>query len=276
MIILNGIRNRLRKIRQATRLSGRVRDWPALALMSLAWHRDFSHNDPVSRLGRRLFPLLKVRTDRMNHVAVGLRSTDASHFVIFDEVVVEDVYNLDLVPFTPATILDCGGHIGLFTARAAGRFPGAKVYTFEPMPKNAEMIEGLIARNGLNVELVKAAVSDREFDTKFFERMSYGGSLSGQVEGVVDSYDVHVVDFVAFFKTLPAGPVLLKMDIEGEEENLLPKLVPLLPPKCALFFETHTADAGWSLIASALERAGFAVTLLRSREPYRDGFALRT
>ena len=61
---------------------------------------------------------------------------DISHMMVFEEIFVEKVYNLDLVLFKPDYIIDCGAHIGIFTTLAASRFPSAKVIAFEPNPDN--------------------------------------------------------------------------------------------------------------------------------------------
>ncbi len=276
MRVLSGIWRRIGKARETAALSRRPRDWPALAVLGLARYTDFSHADPLSRACRRLFPTLAVRTDRMNHLAVLIAPADTTHFPIFQEVVVEDVYDLTAVPFDPDLIVDCGGHIGLFTARAAGRYPGIPVVAFEPMPANADLLAAMAARNGLaGVDLRRAAVSDHDGTARFHQRMSYGGSLADDVGGVAATYDVPVVDLVAFVRGRAPRALLLKVDVEGEEERLLPALIPHLPPRSAVFFETHSAARGWDLIAGAFVAAGFDVRLIRTRDPWRDGIAVR-
>ena len=51
---------------------------------------------------------------------------------IFDEIVLNNNYDLDLVPFTPDQIFDCGGHIGMFSLIARGRYPLVPLINFEP------------------------------------------------------------------------------------------------------------------------------------------------
>jgi FkbM family methyltransferase len=275
MRFVSGIAARMRGIRKEIRHSRRLRDWPGLTLLGLARYADTTKPDPLSRACCRLFPVLKVRTDRLDHVAAFMNPADPSHLVIFDEVVAENVYDLSLVPFVPDRIIDCGGHIGFFTARAAGRFPGVPIITFEPMPKNADLLEAMVRGNKLNGEVRRAAVSDRDGSVQFYERISFGGSMTSEVGGVVASHDVPLVNLIKLVDEIAAPSLLIKLDIEGEEENLLPKLIPHLPRQTAVFFETHTSDRGWDLIAAALIAAGFDVRLLRTREPFRDGFALR-
>lgn len=257
------------------RLSSRMRDWPALGLLGIATCGDFARANWLSRAARRAFPVIKVRTDRMNHLAVVMDPAEVSYFLIFDEVVVQNVYDLSVVPFVPDTIIDCGAHIGLFTARAASFFPNSRLIAFEPMPSNADMIDAMARCNKLNVELHREAVSDRTGTGRFYQRASFGGSLGAGGEAAAGEFDVSITDLTDFVRKLTTKALLLKMDIEGEEENLIPKLIPCLPERTAIFFETHTAEHGWDIVKNALVDAKFEVSLIRSRDPFRDGFALR-
>jgi FkbM family methyltransferase len=258
------------------RLSSHLRDWPGLAVYGLASYANFSSKDPLSRICHRLFPVAKIRTDRTSHIAVHVDPSDASHMMIFDEVLIENVYELERLHFPPELIIDCGGHIGLFTARAAGFYPSAKMITFEPMPKNFKMIQAMVEYNRLKIEIRQEAVSDRDTSATFYERVSFGGSMDKQAfDGITNSYEVKVTNLIDVVRQNAPRSLLLKMDIEGEEENLLPKLIPELPHQCAVFFETHTADKGWDAISTAFDRAGFAVHLIRARDQFRDGLATR-
>ena len=71
--------------------------------------------------------------------------------------------------------------------------------------------------------------------------------------------------------------LLLKLDVEGEEAKIMPDLVPLLPPTCAVFFESHNGEDGFRDMERHLTAAGFAVQRNRTHdELYVDAFALRT
>jgi len=87
--------------------------------------------------------------------------------------------------------------------------------------------------------------------------------------------DVTLVDLPAFVRRLAPRSLLLKLDIEGAEERLIPALVPALPRCCAVFFETHRGVAAWDVIRGALEAEAFAVRLIGERDVFRDGFAVR-
>jgi hypothetical protein len=65
------------------------------------------------------------------------------------------------------------------------------------------------------------------------------------------------------------------MDIEGGEEILLPAILPLLPRKTVLLFETHYGAPSWEKHSQSLGRAGFVVTQTSNRDRYSDGIAIR-
>jgi hypothetical protein len=88
-------------------------------------------------------------------------------------------------------------------------------------------------------------------------------------------YTVQAVDFSAALRTMQTDSLLLKMDIEGEERNVLPAIMPILPRRTALFFETHHGAEGWSEIEALLIKNGFAVEQINARGLYCDGFASR-
>ena len=187
--------------------------------------------------------------------------------------------DLDLIAFEPSAIVDCGAHIGVFTLLAHQRFPGAALTAFEPNPLNAAWLRENLRVNGVSgVDVIEAAVSSSAGRSVFHfarnqseaGRLAAGGERAGG-----DSTEVPVVDLTAFVRALPPGAVLLKIDIEGEEERVIPALLPSLPPICAMFFETHRGAEGWETVRKALAAHAFSVRLLRSRDVFHDGFAVR-
>jgi len=120
------------------------------------------------------------------------------------------------------------------------------------------------------------AVSDHAGEATFYLANSCGGSLVSAVASGRTSILVKVIDFVAALSRLNSERLLLKMDIEGEEEQLVPLLLPILPAHCAIFFETHSGDVGWSALFKEMTDCGFRVSLIRDRGKYKDAFAIRT
>ncbi len=142
-------------------------------------------------------------------------------------------------------VLDLGGNIGLFGAFALGRWPGARVQSFEPDPANAALLQRVIAVNGLQRRwtLTPAAVAAEEGWLPFVA----GLQAESQLAEVGDAADrapnawpleegrrisVRVLDL--FAQDLEVD--LLKMDIEGGEWSILtdPRLGDLAAAAIAL------------------------------------------
>lgn len=249
--------------------------WHQWNLLVLGYARGhpFTTNDFASTYGRKYYPNISVKPKCLAGKAITMDPKDISHIMVFEEVFVEKVYDLNLVLFEPDYIIDCGAHIGMFTTLAASRFPLAKVIAFEPNPYNIQFFEKQLSSNSLNVELVQAAVSTEAGKGWFKKAASMGGHL--QLEQNEDSYEVNIINLVEKIGNLNSKQLLLKIDIEGEETNLLPMLIPFLPQRCDMFFETHKGEEDFRFLCSHLSKVGFEVKVLRVRDVYYDCFAMR-
>ena len=133
----------------------------------------------------------------------------------------------------------------------------------------------------LKVFFVEAAVSVEEGESWFQADYSNTGALAKDElknkdgYGRLHGYRVRIIDFSKFLQELNSSSLLLKVDIEGEEARLLPAIIPYLPHKCAIFFESHGGEEVWQKLSQSLMNAQFQVRKLRRRLPYIDGFAHR-
>lgn len=67
--------------------------------------------------------------------------------------------------------------------------------------------------------------------------------------------------------------LLLKIDIEGAEELVLPTILEILSPPCFLYLETHGGIASYERIAELCKAVGFQLTLTRSHGSMCECFA---
>ena len=135
------------------------------------------------------------------------------------EILLAEAYRL---PFERSirTIVDLGANIGLCSIWLAKRYNAEFVLSVEPVPSNCEVVGANLADNKIPGKLLQAAVGPndgvvkfQETDSSNFGRIDQSGSLE---------VTMHSMDTV--LKELPErGTVidLLKMDIEGGEEDLL-------------------------------------------------------
>jgi FkbM family methyltransferase len=275
MGLADAVQKRVRAAKADLHLSSRWRDWPNLLVLSQARHGLFERFGLCSRLARRLWPTLALRVDRLNNRPAYLDPNDSTQFTIFDEVVIDNSYDLTKITFSPDTIIDCGAHVGLFTLIASNKYPSATLLAFEPATANCKLIDQLVSSNGLPLKLVRKAVSDREGTATFYTHNSHSGTLGTAFSELTTSQTVETVDLLAVIRPMTDSKLLLKMDIEGEELNVLPSIIPFLPNTTAIFFETHGGQISWDTITTLLIEVGFSVEEIRVRDPYRDGFATR-
>ncbi len=263
-------------LRSASRFarSGRsLSDLPSAALLGLARRSPFDGTTCLNRIAQRLFRKIRVHPRLLSGLAVEVDTSDLGQLICYEEVLMENVYNLDLVPFVPELIVDCGAHIGLFSMLALARFPKARLMAFEPNPKNAAQLRRNLAPFGDLAQIHEAAVSVESGESWFASGESNTGRLASG--GAGEGWLVQLESLPQHITRMGHRAMLLKLDVEGEELTIVPEIAPLLPPSCGVFFETHDGKSAWDRVSAAFEGSGFQVSCLRDRDIYREGFASR-
>jgi FkbM family methyltransferase len=271
---LMNVPRRLRQIASYARLANSPADTWNLAVLGFVRGHSFAGEGIIARNGKRIFPRLTVRPRIYAGLGITLDPADVSQLVIAEEVLQQNVYDLSKVPFVPDLIIDCGAHIGLFSLLCRAHFPESRINSFEPNPKNFELLKLNVEVNRANIEIVEAAVSIEQGKGSFTSSASCGGQLAD--EEVLNGYQVSVADLKKYIPRDQSTRLLLKIDIEGTEEKLLPDVLPLLPATTALFMETHDGPPSWERLSKLLEQSGFGTEVVRRHEQFTDGFALRT
>ncbi|MFN0277454.1 MAG: FkbM family methyltransferase [Pyrinomonadaceae bacterium] len=124
------------------------------------------------------------------------------------------------------TVLDIGGHIGLFavaTAQLVGK--QGKVFSFEPTPFTRSVLEQVVALNDCSeiVEVRGEAVSSRRGETVFFDT---GDSISNanslvKTERSKSEIPVKLISVDEFARERNLKVDCLKIDVEGAELDVL-------------------------------------------------------
>jgi len=250
---------------------------PPLLILGFVRRRPFSRADLISRLARRCSPTLRIRAKRFGGRSINLDTTDISHAIIAEEFLIDGQYDLTNVKFTPSLILDCGAHIGMFSVLAVSYFPQSKIIAFEPKPKNLRFLESQFARDESNIRIIKAAVSNYTGIGAFTDDVGLAGRLKKNGTAASPTFKVQVVDLLNFIPRGDVSSLLLKMDVEGEEEILLPHIIDALPRTCAIFWEVHRGRASWDELSALLNKRKFSSRIIRERPEWDciDGFAIR-
>ncbi|MFY9487722.1 MAG: FkbM family methyltransferase, partial [Solirubrobacterales bacterium] len=166
-----------------------------------------------------------------------------------------------------ASVLDIGGHIGLYTlqaARAVG--DSGRVTTFEPAPGNFALLERNVAENGYsNVTLVNRAVSDSAGEQILFVSAdNTGDHRLGDSAGGREGVSVETVTIDGYFGGDYPRVDVIKMDIQGSEPRALTGMRSLLDANDEIIFFTelspeHLGPDGVADYVSAIADAGFSL-----------------
>ena len=170
----------------------------------------------------------------------------------------------------PETILDAGAYHGLYAmvlARAAA--PGSRVVAVDPVASNGAIMAANFALNGLDIEIVRAAVTAVDAPVGF-TRESCGRVTDGGAE---------TVDGRRLTSLLPDATVA-KVDIEGAEIDVLPEQLDRMTAVHTWIVEIHPGFGfDPETIVSLFRARGFALHVLdRARAsvvPWPDGAVWR-
>ena len=136
---------------------------------------------------------------------------------------VEESYHLDTIDFHDGdVVLDIGAHIGVISIYLAKKYPGLRIYAFEPIEANFQnMLANIEANQAIDITPVNCAVTGDGRDIQI-------GGDSSQNTGGFSMYSrqnpvtVHSVTLEQIFKAYHIERVkLLKIDCEGCEYEVL-------------------------------------------------------
>ncbi len=232
----------------------------------------------LPKLMGQLYPDLVLRSKIFKGLKLIINPADLSHAKITDEFFLENIYNLGIVDFTPDHIIDCGAHVGMFTLLSAAHFPNVPVYSFEPNAYNLTYLKKQVAINKLlNVYVHESAVSTYNGETTFAnpDGTTFGGYIERNTSAL-EGQKVKVENLIEFVENLKAKKLLLKVDIEGEEQEIMPLLLHRLPTDCIIFFEYHFGLEAFKNFEKLFNDNNFKVKINRViEEKYIDAVATR-
>lgn len=197
---------------------------------------------------------------------------DITHLWVADEVLIERVYQLDKVPFTPDVVLDLGANIGLFTLLAAERWQRTSFVCVEPHPTTFSFLCENLALNGVRATKLQCAL-DASVGIKGMEN---DGAVFQSLCDRPTTTSVMTLQLDALIPSNRDLRLLIKMDIEGSEVAVLDHLKVALPHESFIFIELHNGDKSISWIQQWAAKNGFDFQEVRRREEAIDGCLVRS
>jgi FkbM family methyltransferase len=195
----------------------------------------------------------RYREKQIHAFGVDYRVPDVASFLsALDEIYGDGIYGFESANKSPV-IVDIGANIGVSVNYFLDRYPGARIYAYEADPAIFSCLKHNLADRADRVELFNQAVWHENTSLRFAQEGADGGRLSDT--GGIDVQAVDVRDVLAG-KQID----LLKIDIEGAEEAVLPACAGSLDNVERVFLEYHSKPGKqqrFGELAALLNDAGF-------------------
>lgn len=172
--------------------------------------------------------------------------------------------------FEPRTILDLGANIGFGSIFLSALFPQAVIAAVEPDPRNVDALKRNLQRNGLAIRTFEAAAGSREgtMQLRFGDDPLCSSLETTNLHDLPNAVPVPVVTVPGLLRELGWRQLdLLKVDIEGAEEDLFTNDAGWLANVRAIVLEIHPNTTP-AHIGELLRPHGFTLARLGAgREP---------
>ena len=196
------------------------------------------------------FIVFKTRTKRI--IKIRKKSTDL--MALTHVWLIEEYKKQGFEINSNDTVVDVGAHIGLFTLYASQFCTNGKIFSFEPVKENYELLLENIKLNDLQqVKTFNKAVSDSNIPIKLFINDDESGhSMFSQ------SSHSMMIDSISLQKVFDENQIkycnFLKLDCEGAEYEII-KNLPLeyLKKIDKIIIEYHMADSHPELLSELKE-----------------------
>ncbi|MDP5047260.1 MAG: FkbM family methyltransferase [Saprospiraceae bacterium] len=221
----------------------------------------------IKQLTKRLFlqkdpfsAIRKIPRYQEANISIGkarIRIADnASFFFMYHEIFEKEIYKFQSDRPDPL-IIDGGANIGLATLYLKQLYPKARIIAFEPDPYIFSLLKTNISENQLSeVELVNKGLWIEDKTLSFWSEGADGGRVSA--EGGIN------IPVVSLRPYLNEPVALLKLDIEGAEEEVLECIKDDLGKVMRVFVEYHSfLDRPQAIgrIIEILQDAGFRLQI---------------
>ena len=186
------------------------------------------------------------------------------------EIMQDEIYRFKTDSSHPV-IIDIGANVGTSLLFFSKNYPNAEISAYEADPVIFGYLVENTKRNHLeNVKLFNLAVYDSESEMTFNSEGADGGRISPNANGI----KVSCVDIRSILTSFPRID-MLKIDIEGAENKVIPAAAQYLKNIKNIFIEFHQKrDENDSLpeILTVLRDAGFSYKIFNAGEQHDHAF----
>lgn len=136
---------------------------------------------------------------------------------------------------------DIGANVGLHSYYVSKNIPSVDIYSFEPLPENAEYIRQTIKANSFTkINLIECAVSSKSGET-YFETNT--DNSRGNITNSPKDLKVKLISLDDFTQNKNVYPDVLKIDVEGAEGEVLEGARKLIASHKPIFIiELHSPE----------------------------------
>lgn len=188
-------------------------------------------------IGKKRYMQHKVRFNNNRILVADMKSFVWQYFEIF----VNQSYTFKTNSENPI-IYDCGANIGTSILFFANSYPKAKIVAFEASPYIYEILKKNIEDNNIkNVVLNQNAVWTKNEELEFSDEGGDSGSIYAIAN--IKKVKVQAIDFLEALNKEDKID-MLKMDIEGAENDVIPHIASALHKIDKMFIEYHSFNNG--------------------------------
>jgi FkbM family methyltransferase len=189
---------------------------------------------------------------------------------VLKEVWLKNIYNRHAVKVEKGdTVIDIGGHIGIFSIYAAHRSETGKVYAFEPFKENFNRLQDHKAINQKENLFVfnKGVAATAGKKTLFLSPDKNTGGHSLHLKNQSErKVEIETINLLAFCDEHNISKIdFMKLDCEGAEFEILQSAEAILPRVKKIILECHPyGENTANNMVALLERNGYMVTRERN------------
>ena len=207
-------------------------------------------------------------------IKIRVKSTDLMALV---NVWIKNEYEIDSFSIKENdSIIDIGGHIGLFSLLISQKSKNARVYSFEPIKDNFNLLNSNLELNNIkNVFAYNLAVSKNLDEVNLF--LSDDESAHSIISKESESIRVKSISLQKIFDDNKIDTCkLLKLDCEGAEYEIIDSLPNEYLDKIQnMTIEYHLADSKPDLVKNLIEKIKHSGFNIKTRQHHNDmGFLI--